>query len=648
MNIYVLLLIAYPLVRAGRGLYVGDTTYSPANFTFHGSMSGTWTIATYLANVLGSYFTKLPGGSTLLGLNIYTSLVVSLTALIAFLVLKKDINIHVLFVGEILALSLCWCPTTILYNYLTYLLFTAGALLLYMAVCADGEERRKPFFIAAGICLGLNVFTRLPNVTEAALILVVWFAALIRRRKISETLLDTLFCVTGYVIGFLVPWAAIRYKYSPTAFTDMISNMFSMTEKATDYKPVSMIAAMFEDYAYAGRWIALWAAAMLICGVFYAALEMDTKDRNAAVFMKAYRYKDTIHAFFAVLMFGLIIRLCYGRGMFSFRYYEYGCMYFWAVLLLLATTLIALFIIFKEDPLCSGKDNWEHKRILSMIALIMIYITCIGSNNGLYPIVNNMFICGPYIAWVLWDAACALYRYSRGKSIAVSADETDAAADETDSVAEAKAGTAVSDPAELMSGRPRTRALIYTVTLATSLLFIGTFIQGFGFHMVNAFNDGINGEKLTFCVTGYERTAHIRTSSENAKNLQGLMDYMYANKTGDDSVILYGEIPGLGYILDMPSALTTFWPDLDSYNYFEWQRDLDAVAVEKADHMPYVIVSLPVAALEGGDPDVIAYFGEETAKYDGDRKLADLIGFIHTYGYEQVYVNDAYAVYVCH
>lgn len=645
MYIYVLLLIAYPLVRAGRGLYVGDTTYSPANFTFHGSMSGTWTIATYLANVLGYIFTKLPGGATLLGLNVYTSLVVSLTALIVFFVLKKDINIHVLFIGEVLALSLCWCPTTILYNYLTYLLFTAGALLLYMAVCSDDEAARKILFIAAGVCLGLNVFTRLPNVTEAALILVVWFAALIRGRKISNTLLDTLFCACGYVIGFAIPWTVVRYKYSTTAFTDMISNMFRMTEKATDYKPASMITAMFEDYAYAGKWIALWAAAMLICGVFYLALEMDTKNRNAAVFMKAYRYKDAIHAFFAVLMFGLIIRLCYGRGMFSFRYYEYGCMYFWAVILLLATTLIALFIIFKADPLCSGKEKWEHKRILSMIALIMIYITCIGSNNGLYPIVNNMFICGPYIAWVLWDAACALYRYSRGKSIAAT-DEADAAANDTD--AEAKAGTATPDPAELMNGRPRTRAIIYAVTLTTSILFVGTFIQAFGFHMVNAFNDGINGEKLDSYVTGYARTDHIRTSAFNAQTLQGLMDYMYSHKTEGDSVILYGEIPGLGYILDMPSALTTFWPDLDSYNYFEWQRDLDAITVEKADHMPYVIVTLPVAALEGGDPDAIAFFGEEAAKYEDDRKVYDLISFILDNGYEQVYVNDAYAVYVCH
>ncbi|MCR5510979.1 MAG: hypothetical protein K6F54_08540 [Lachnospiraceae bacterium] len=626
MIIYILILIAYPMVRVGRGLYVGDTTYSPANFVFHDSMTGTWSVATYLANVLGSFFTKLPGGSTLLGLNIYTSLVVSLTAILPLIFLAKHINIHIIFVGEILALSLCWCPTTILYNYLTYLLFTAGALLVYTGACEDDDKRRRILFILAGLCLGLNVFTRLPNVTEAALILAVWFAAFVRRRKIRSTIADTAFCIGGYVVSAVILLIVIRNRYSSHAYSDMIGNMFKMTGKAVDYKPTAMITAMFEDYAYAGKWIALWVVAAVISGVLYTEHELK-KNSNEPARKKAHMNGGSIGTILAGTLFGAlfgaVIRLCYGRGMFSFRYYEYGSMYFWAVILLFATTLISLFIVFRAKPLCSDNETWESKRILSLIVLIMIYITCIGSNNGLYPIVNNLFICAPYIAWVLWDAADELIEFGESG--------------DTDAVPEC--------PAELTSGDGRKRGLAFAVTLTTAILFAGTFIQGFGFHLVNAFNDGINGEKLDSYVVGYERTEHIRTTSENAKNLQGLMDYMYANKTEEDRVILYGEIPGLGYILDMPSRLTTFWPDLDSYNYDEWERDLNAVVIGDPERLPYVIVTLPIAALEGGDPEAIAFFGEEAARYSDDRKLEDLIDYMHTYDYEQLYVNDAYVVY---
>lgn len=34
------------------------------------------------------------------------------------------------FAGEIIAISFCWCPSTILYNYLTYFLFLAGCVTL--------------------------------------------------------------------------------------------------------------------------------------------------------------------------------------------------------------------------------------------------------------------------------------------------------------------------------------------------------------------------------------------------------------------------------------------------------------------------------------------------------------------------------------
>lgn len=88
---------------------------------------------------------------------------------------EKRIPRPLLFSGEIIALGLCWCPSTILYNYLTYFLMTAGILLLYRGIC----RKQAACFVAAGICLGANVAVRMPNVVQAAFILAVWYGIVI-------------------------------------------------------------------------------------------------------------------------------------------------------------------------------------------------------------------------------------------------------------------------------------------------------------------------------------------------------------------------------------------------------------------------------------------------------------------------------------
>lgn len=624
--IYVIVLIAYPLLKVNQGLYVGDTTYSPANFAFHGSMHGTWTVATYLANALGSILMKLPGGATLLGLNIWTSLIVSLTAILPLILLNRDISIHMLFAGGMLALGLCWCPTTILYNYLTYLLFTAGALLLYRGICDD----KWLYFAAAGLVLGINVFTRLPNVTETALILVLWFAGWISHKPVRDVIRQTLTCIAGYAAGFIVLWIIVSARYGISAYPDMIHNMFAMTDKAVDYKPTAMITAMFEDYLYAGLWIALWLAGAILCALIYhlvsarsgrtaeAGSDSGNESEPNSDAERVRRAPVIICAISAVAVFAVVIRLCYGRGMFSFNYYEYRAVYFWAVILLFFTTVMALYVICRRNPIWSDDEAYRRKRILSLTMLIMIYVTCIGSNNGLYPIVNNMFITAPYILWMVCDMVRGLILSDRDMG---TAGDTGASEDKS--------------PIGHLTG-----ACIYAMLVLTGVLYLGTFIQSVGFHFGYSFNDGIYGEARDAYVTGYERTAGIRTTQANAQALQGLMDHIYAHKSEGDSVILYGEIPGLGYILDMPSALTTFWPDLDSYNYAEWSADLETA--EPA----YIIVSLPAAAWMSADPEAISYFGDDALAYDSDPKIADLASYISEHGFVQDYANDAYVVYV--
>ena len=134
-NIFVVVLAFYPLRHINWGLDLWDTGYNYANFQYMGTdhMDPMWLFSTYLANVVGHFLSCLPNARTLWGMNLYTGLLVSLLALAGFFFSTRVLKmpVWVAFLGEFLAVSLCWCPTALLYNYLTYVLVLICLILLY-------------------------------------------------------------------------------------------------------------------------------------------------------------------------------------------------------------------------------------------------------------------------------------------------------------------------------------------------------------------------------------------------------------------------------------------------------------------------------------------------------------------------------------
>ncbi len=573
------ILVLYPLVKINQGIDVADTTYSLANFQYFGSMDGTWMVATFLANALGSLLMHLPFGGTLMGMYFYTALIQSITALGIYDALRRRLPVRapapLIFIGELMALGLCWCPSTILYNYLTYLIMDAGVILLYKGIV----ENNRRYYVAAGVLLGMNVAVRMPNVVQAAFIVAVWYGSMLSGRKLTESVKDTLWCMLGYVAGFGAPFLAICVRYGTGAYPAMVQTMFAMTQKATDYKPSAMVTGMFGDYITGLYWLVFAGICMAGGWALFAVQHRWFAGRpNMTVLCQS--------VYVAVLV--VLLRFYWGRGVFTFRYYEYSSMYYPAVLLLIAAICSAVYCLF-------GKEIGKEHRIMAVLVLTQIFVTPLGSNNGLYPIINNLFLVLPFVFW---------FCYGR-----------------------------------IVSGRHKISAFIWGAPFTLLVVFV--LVQSMGFHMTFSFQDGIDGAERNTRLSAPGKAAGVYTNEENAAWLSELAGYVETTGLSGREVILYGEVPGLGYLLDMPSALSTFWADLDSYRMVEYERDLKEMTKP-----PVVIVSAPVAAYLNEDADGMNWFGVEQEVLNEDEKLQMLHKYMTEHDYRESFGNGRYVVYV--
>ena len=555
--IFPIILFLYPFLTVNQGVDVSDSTYSFSNFLFFERMEGMWVVSTYVSNVVGWLLTKLPFGTTLLGMKIYATLLISGTVLLVYFMFRKWMPAWIAFVGEMIAIGFCWIPTGILYNYLSYFLFTLGAVLLYQGLV---EEKDK-MLILAGVALGVNVFVRIPNLTEMALIVGLWYYLASKRKKLNVIIEKTIKCLIGYIAGVAIPLVMVLIQFGFSGISDMILGLTSVGSADDTYSIWSMIMSVIDAYKRTSKWVFL-----IVLGI---AMGM-------AMFFCFKGKLETLKKLVYVAGMAILLRFLWGRGMFSFRYYEdYSSMYEWGMIGLYLIWIAAIYM------LVSNKNSLEEK-LWAVMVLVITLVTPLGSNNYTFQNLNNLFITMPF----------AFYTYVK--------------------LFRRKAGVG-------MISR-----ITFPWKAMLAMLWAAIMIQSVGFHSQFVFRDGMDGTKRSYEFEEPKVLAGMRTTEGNGEALQTLLQYLEERDMEQQEVILYGDCPGLSFLLDMPFAIGTSWPDLASYPYETFVRDLERL--EKA---PMVIIRN------------VSIGGEQSVQ-----KKEYLTAFMNTNEYVNIYNNGTYGVYV--
>ncbi len=506
-------LFLFPFLHVSTGIDVADVGYNLLNFVTFPDMNKTWAVSTLLANVTGKIFTVLPGGNTMLGMNIYCTLLSGIFVVIFYFFLRKYYSAPAVFAGLLTAVGFSWCPRVILYHYLSYYLFAIGAILLLTAI----EKKKTALYPVAGAVLALNTFVRFPNVVECLLIVVLFIYGILEKKHIIK---EFLLCVAGYLAVYASGVALISLIFGIHSYPEMISSLFGMTSEATSYTPKSMLNTIFGDYkTYVKPFLPFIGLAAL---------------GGTVLFFVKKRIGKIVTILVMGLLFGVIMRVLYYYGIFNFNYMDYRSIYMWGVFILMMAAVIAVSGLFiKTRPM--------KRKLLGVAVVSIILITPIGSNNGLYTALNNLFLAAPFVIGELTDGILPLLF---GK----------------------EPGNEKKSERVLLSFRA-VGLMIGTTALVCGILF----------GIVFTFRDAsfVSGDYAV--ITEIPRLKGMRTEASQAKELENLYSYLEKNDLNHKSAVSYGFLPGLMYFYEDTPALSHSWPGLDSFPKGELRSDLENI-----------------------------------------------------------------------
>lgn len=375
-----LIILGLSLFNVNKGIDITDTGYNFSNFKYFANVDPMWKFSVFLSNGLGFVLTRLPGGATLLGINIYTHICKGLVLVAAYYFFTFVVKLpgEWAFLAEVVAWGYSWAPTAAIYQYLSYAMLFAGCALVYLGI----TKGQRKWYIIAGLVIGASVFVRLPNLASVLLIFAVWYAGIISHRKFAEVMKDTGCCVLGFVISVGVIFTVLGLCYGFGTYIDGIKDLFNMTGDASAYSGSGQVSQLIE--AIKNSW---------------PYLELTFLTAMAGLLVSLVLTTDNLAWLRYVLSVPIALLLLYllkSKGYFDFRYTVYSSIYMFGVLVTEMAFIASFVAIFLN------RHSFE-LRVLALITLVNIVVTPLGSNNVLYTNMNNMLFALPVLVMILLD-----------------------------------------------------------------------------------------------------------------------------------------------------------------------------------------------------------------------------------------------------
>ena len=283
------------------------------------------------------------------------------------------------------------------------------------------------------------------------------------------------------------------------------------------------------------------------------------------------------------LFFCLIVKRGFCTGDFAL----YASIYMPCVFVVGIMIMLSLFLLAdrRTDP---------ERKFPAMLVLLTSLLAGLGSNNNIFNNINNLFFVLPCFFWLL-------VRFLR----------------------------------------ERRQILFFPFQAAAVALILLLAVQALPFGVKFVYEEASGARDMSARITEIPVLSGMHTGKQRAGQLQGLYDYLREAGLADRECVLYGNIPGIAYYMELEPAVNV-WGDLRSYSYDTMREDLDRLAgrCESGEELPLVILS-HTWALYLERPEDAADYWDQTAV----GKLELVRVFMESFPYKRVFDNDAFTVY---
>lgn len=346
LTLFMAVVVAIALPRSLFGMSMTDEGWilNAYQYIFSSPTSVSYNFLYYNSIVAGGAWNLLFGEYGIIAFRYMHVLLELCKAVLVYLLLRKYCNKYAIMIGFIIYEVIFDAYTYMDHNQLSAVL----CLLAIFAIVRSLEKKNKAYMFLAGAVVGINFFTRIPNLSFCALIAVLavyW----IYTRENKETAHLLLAAMGGFVAGCLAELLMMSCFGHLNIFIDNISSGFSASNDVDSTHNLSSMGKMYFSQL-CDIWYQIVLIVLMVFVIRYIKQYVQTKNRKGYIIVSG------------ILLIALILATAFHQNSL--------CR---AERLYVVLTLIGGYIILRAQL---------QLKYIAVLALVFIYMLPLGSDWG--------------------------------------------------------------------------------------------------------------------------------------------------------------------------------------------------------------------------------------------------------------------------
>lgn len=367
--------IFYPLLLIWQGLDLTDFGYVLTNYqNFFSGFEEKTGYGTWLTNLIGGLWLLLFGNSLgAIGIRLAGVIIFYAIVLISIKTIQPYINLNTALFLMLIVTAFRGGTFYLHYNLLTTFFYCAATYFIIKGL----KDNRQSGYLFAGVMIGFNNFVRFPNILGISLVLAIIFYGYLENRPWKDIIKESLYFFCGLALALSVVLVYMAASGQLYQYLNVVLNIFNRSAESS-YSTTNLILRFAIDHYRVLR--NLFIGTAILAPLFLAlAYLMGRLKGRLKIFLFFFIFSVAVYFFWDYILIN------------------------WFMVIFFLTGLLYLLLALKIFNIITGQPA---ERSLYLMALLILIITPLGSNNGVINSVYGYWLAVPLSFGLLVNYYC--------------------------------------------------------------------------------------------------------------------------------------------------------------------------------------------------------------------------------------------------